>query len=165
MHLLLTAICSPERWAHPTIVATRGLLLRLKEDPDVDLDFFIDMHSHSAASNGFMFVNQMDDPQKKEDQLLYPRLLDMKAKEFSFSDTRYCKDASKLGTGRRALGEMLQVAPHCYTLEVSFFSFTQDMTKHVPFTQENYLSLGVNVALTFIDYYKLAGRRRYKTIS
>lgn len=150
---------NPEAWAHPTINATRSLLLELKNSSDAFLDFFIDMHSHSAATNGFMFVNQVGDD-KKDDQLLYPKLLDIKAKEFSFSDTRYCKDASKLGTGRRALGEMLQVAPHCYTLEVSFFSFTQDMSKNVPFTQESYLNLGVNVALTFIDYYRLTHKKR-----
>lgn len=150
---------NPESWAHPTIDATRKLLLKLKNGNEGFLDFFIDMHSHSAATNGFMFVNQLGDD-KKEDQLLYPKLLDMKAKEFSFSDTRYCRDPSKLGTGRRVLGELLQVAPHCYTLEVSFFSFTQDMSKHVPFTQENYLGLGVSVALTFIDYYKLNQKKR-----
>lgn len=147
---------NPEWWAHPTIWATRELLLRLKNDPNINLDFFIDIHSHSSATNGFMYVNYMDDSAQKEEQLAYPRLLDLKAKEFSFSDTRVCRDVSKIGTGRRALGETLQVAKHCYTLEVSFYCFTQDLSKHVPFTQENYVNMGKSVAMTFLDYYKLS---------
>jgi hypothetical protein len=146
---------NPEQWCHPTIWATRQLLLNLKSDPSINLDFFIDMHSHSSATNGFMYVNHMMD----DHQLVYPRLLDAVAKEFSFSDTRVCRDMNKIGTGRRALGEMLQVAKHCYTLEVSFYCFTQDLSKHVPFTQENYVNMGKNVAMTFIEYYKLRSNR------
>ncbi len=151
---------NPEEWCHPTLWSTRQELLRLKSDPNVNLDFFIDMHSHSSATNGFMYVNHMDDT--RQEQLIYPKLLDVLAKEFSFSDTRVCRDMSKIGTGRRALGEMLQVAKHCYTLEVSFFCFTQDLSKHVPFTQENYINMGKNVAMTFLEYYKLAPRSSYK---
>jgi len=120
---------------------------------NMDVDFFIDIHAHSNASSGFMYVNHMVD---KDSQLLFPRLLDYKAKEFSFSDSRCCKDPSKLGTGRRALGEMLQLAKHCYTLEVSFFSYTDSSSsKPVPFTEENYMELGKSMAMTFQDYYSI----------
>ncbi|KAL0486883.1 cytosolic carboxypeptidase [Acrasis kona] len=146
----------PEKWAHPTIWHTRDLLLKLKRE--TSLDFFIDMHAHSSASNAFMYVNHNDDIAQKDDQLAYPKLLDCKEKGFSYNDTRVCRDGSKIGTGRRALGEILQVAKHCYTLEVSFYSFTQDSSKQVPFSQENYLEMGKNVASTFIDYYKLKKR-------
>lgn len=140
---------NPLEYVHPTIVATRNLLLQLKEK--VDVDFFIDIHSHSNATSGFMYMNHMNN----DTQFLFPKLLDYKAKEFSFADSRCCKDPSKLGTGRRALGEMLQVAKHCYTLEVSFYGYT-DLTssmKCIPFTEENYMDLGKNLGITFLDYY------------
>jgi hypothetical protein len=48
---------------------------------------------------------------------------------------------------------MLAPNVHCYTLEVSFFASKE--THVVPYTQESYMELGRNVALTFKDYYKL----------
>lgn len=154
---------SPQEYAHPTIVATRNLLLKMKTEENLDVDFFIDIHSHSNATSGFMYMNHMND---RDSELLFPKLLDYKAKEFSFSDSRCCKDPTKLGTGRRALGEMLQIAKHCYTLEVSFYSYTDAGSKSVPFTEENYsmcpplsyielVELGRNMAITFLDYYTI----------
>jgi hypothetical protein len=78
------------------------------------------------------------------------------APDFSFLQTRFDNDPGKEGSGRRALGQMCGPNVHCYTLEVSFFASTDDqMGKNVPYTQESYMELGRNVALTFIDYYKL----------
>lgn len=146
---------NPDNWAHPETVATRDCLLRLKNDPDVDFDMFIDIHSHSTAHSSFMFVNHAENYVQREKALLYPRLLDSRAKEFSFNDTKCCRNPSKLGTGRRALGELLQVARHCYTLEVSFYSYVDTNSKLVPFTESNYLELGKKMCLTFLDYYDL----------
>ncbi|KAH9492250.1 Cytosolic carboxypeptidase 6, partial [Bulinus truncatus] len=47
---------------------------------------------------------------------------------------------------------------HCYTLEVSFFSYQTNTTgQSMPYTEEAYMKLGRNVARTFLDYYKLTG--------
>lgn len=67
----------------------------------------MDLHSHSGANNGFMYVNYNNATTSKNlnasstfsdmEQLRYPKLLDIRAKEFSMSDTKRCKDPSKLG--------------------------------------------------------------------
>ncbi|CAG5127859.1 unnamed protein product, partial [Candidula unifasciata] len=47
---------------------------------------------------------------------------------------------------------------HCYTLEVSFFSYQTNTTgQSMPYTEEAYMKLGRNLARTFLDYYKLTG--------
>ncbi|KAG2379463.1 hypothetical protein C9374_006580 [Naegleria lovaniensis] len=162
---------NPQEWSQPTIFHLRKYLLKLKNDPQYQIDFFMDLHSHSGANNGFMYVNYNNGPTFKNattfgtfsdmEQLRYPKLLDLRAKEFSMSDTKRCKDPSKLGTSRRVLGEVLRVAKYCYTLEVSFFSFKTSSleTKLTPFTTENYQSLGKNMCLALSDFYGLSTTR------
>ena len=65
------------------------------------MDFFIDIHAHSSAMNCFMYLNSVIDDSKKDQQLVYPKLLDAKTKVFSFMDTKTCRNPYKLGTGRR----------------------------------------------------------------
>eukprot|EP00993_Chasmostoma_nieuportense_P000726 NODE_1668_length_1418_cov_28.577847_g1583_i0.p1 GENE.NODE_1668_length_1418_cov_28.577847_g1583_i0~~NODE_1668_length_1418_cov_28.577847_g1583_i0.p1 ORF type:complete len:435 (+),score=119.84 NODE_1668_length_1418_cov_28.577847_g1583_i0:11-1315(+) len=144
---------NPE-WSQPSIKATRDLLFTLQ-----GLDFFIDMHAHSTATNSFMFANNASQHSERatttESEMLFPRLLGMNDRTFSVSSTKFCKDPSKLGTGRRALGEFLSVAPYCYTLEVSLFCYTDRCNKPAPYTEETYSDLGRHLILTFVDFYKL----------
>ncbi|KAJ8306552.1 hypothetical protein KUTeg_017097 [Tegillarca granosa] len=49
---------------------------------------------------------------------------------------------------RQTLGGCLEDNSHCYTLEVSFFSYQ---------TNSSNMKLGRNLARTFLDYYKLSG--------
>ncbi|KAL5016288.1 hypothetical protein ScPMuIL_005877, partial [Solemya velum] len=56
------------------------------------------------------------------------------------------------------LGGCLDENSHCYTLEVSFFSYqTNTCSTSMPYTEEGYMKLGRNLARTFLDYYKLNG--------
>ena len=83
-------------------------------------------------------------------------------------------DPSKEGTGRQALGTLLGPSVHCYTLEVSFFASSSEVTtlttntafgaatasaltkqELLPFTPESYRQLGRDLALSFVDYYGL----------
>lgn len=113
--------------------------------------------------NCFMYVNFLDEKQK-EQQLVFPRLLDNRTKFFSFMDTRCCKNPYKLGTGRRfesyitsyifnrAIGELLGIAKHCYTLEVSFFSYTDMSSKNsYPFTEYTYILLNIHSAIVILN--------------
>ncbi|KAG2373756.1 hypothetical protein C9374_011845 [Naegleria lovaniensis] len=154
---------NPQEWSQPTIYHVRKYLLELKNDPQSQIDFYMDLHSHSGAFNGFMYVNYASSSSKSDsyDQLRFPKLLDQKAREFSMNDTKRCKDPSKLGTSRRVLGEVLQVAKYCYTLEVSFLSYKSNTSdnsreRYIPFTMENYQSLGKSIALALADFYGLS---------
>ncbi len=146
---------NPASWAHPEIALTRECLLKMSETEEID--FYIDLHSHSTATSSFMFVNLVDSSSTREETLILPKLLDMRAKEFQFADTKCCKDPLKLGTGRRTIGELLKIAKHCYTLEMSFYSYLDpsDATKLVPLNEFNYLELGKNLGLSFLEFYRI----------
>eukprot|EP00112_Aurelia_sp_Birch-Aquarium-sp1_P023205 Seg6818.2 transcript_id=Seg6818.2/GoldUCD/mRNA.D3Y31 product="Cytosolic carboxypeptidase 6" protein_id=Seg6818.2/GoldUCD/D3Y31 len=145
----------PSLWAHPTIVATKELLLSMNEDPNISLDFYLDLHAHSTMMNGFMYGNVYEDEDRYERQAVFPRLLCLNAEDFSLSSTSFNRDSVKAGTGRRALGSCLSSQTNCYTLEVSFFSYTSGLMGTMPYTEEGYFKLGRNVARTFLDYYRL----------
>ena len=145
----------PSPWAHPTLVATKNYLMKLDNDENVLLDFYIDIHAHSTMMNGFMYGNVYEDEERFERQSVYPKLLCANAEDFSMTNTSFNKDSVKAGTGRRFLGSCLHPKAHCYTLEVSFFSYNTITQGTVPYTEEGYFKLGRNVARTFLDYYKL----------
>ncbi|KXJ27532.1 Cytosolic carboxypeptidase 6 [Exaiptasia diaphana] len=144
----------PSPWAHPTLVATKNLVMELDSDSTAHLDFYIDIHAHSTLMNGFMYGNVYEEEERFERQAVFPKLLCANADDFSMSNTSFNRDAMKAGTGRRFLGSSLDPATHCYTLEVSFFSYHANGGMS-PYTEEGYFKLGRNVARTFLDYYKL----------
>ncbi|XP_059174977.1 cytosolic carboxypeptidase 6-like [Physella acuta] len=147
----------PSPWAHPTLYATKNLLMELDRNQKHDMDFYIDLHAHSTLMNGFMYGNIYDDTERYEKQSVFPKLLCSNAEDFSLTNTNFNRDAVKAGTGRRTLGSCLDES-HCYTLEVSFFSYQTNSTgQSMPYTEEAYMKLGRNVARTFLDYYKLMG--------
>ncbi|CAF0840405.1 unnamed protein product [Brachionus calyciflorus] len=146
----------PSPWAHPELFAAKAQVLSLDKDPSMDLDFFIDIHAHSTMMNGFMYGNIYEDPNRYERQAIFPKLLCSNADDFSMSNTSFNRDAVKAGTGRRTLGGSLDENCNCYTLEVSFFSYQPAGFNHpIPYTEEEYMKLGRNLARTFLDFYKL----------
>ncbi|CAH8612819.1 unnamed protein product [Heterobilharzia americana] len=154
---------SPSLWAHPTIYATKQLLMNLDVDVSVDVNFFIDIHAHSTLMNGFMYGNIYEDEKRAERQATFPSLLSQFAEDFSLPQTNFNKDSVKAGTGRRTLGGILDDHTLCYTLEVSFYSYTDMLTNEmIPYTEEKYARLGRNLARTFYEYYLNEGLL-YKT--
>jgi len=159
-------------WCQPEVKAAKQMLLDFYQDPDIDMDFFIDLHAHSAATNGFMYCNEPGNRKDSSQARVFPRLLDKQAPTFSLQQTRFDMDPSKEGSGRRALGELFPDV-HCYTLEVSFFASTSSLEEGnttgagradvygetcVPYTQDSYMELGRNVALTFAEYYRIKAK-------
>ncbi|CAH8872289.1 unnamed protein product [Trichobilharzia szidati] len=152
---------SPSLWAHPTIYATKQLLMNLDNDTSADVNFFIDIHAHSTLMNGFMYGNIYEDEKRAERQATFPSLLSQFAEDFSLPQTNFNKDSLKAGTGRRTLGGILDDHTLCYTLEVSFYSYTNMLTgEMIPYTEEKYARLGRNLARTFYEYYLNEGLLR-----
>ncbi|KAK3787325.1 hypothetical protein RRG08_056044 [Elysia crispata] len=96
----------PSPWAHPTLYATKNLLMELDRNQKHDMDFYIDLHAHSTLMNGFMYGNIYDDAERYERQSVFPKLLCGNAEDFSLSNTNFNRDAVKAGTGRRASGRL-----------------------------------------------------------
>ena len=146
----------PTPWAHPSICASKDVIMAFDANSNVDLDFFIDIHAHSTLNNCFMYGNVYDNEERFERQMAFPRLLFGNADDFSMSSTSFNRDALKAGTGRRFLGSALNPRALCYTLEVSFASYITAFGQvTTPYTEEAYHRLGRNVAKTFLDFYKL----------
>ncbi|CAH8589860.1 unnamed protein product [Schistosoma turkestanicum] len=149
---------SPSLWAHPTIYATKQLLMNLDNNAFVDVNFFIDIHAHSTLMNGFMYGNIYEDEKRAKRQARFPSLLSQFAEDFSLPQTNFNRDTLKAGTGRRTLGGILDDHTICYTLEVSFYSYTNMLTNEmIPYTEEKYARLGRNLARTFYEYYSSEG--------
>ncbi|CAD5111938.1 DgyrCDS1200 [Dimorphilus gyrociliatus] len=150
----------PSPWAQPALYATKNLLMSYDQDNNIDLDFYIDIHAHSTLMSGFMYGNTYDDVSRCERQAIFPKLLCQNAEDFSIQNTNFNRDAMKAGTGRRTLGGILDENSYCYTLEVSFYSYTpanSSTLQPIPYTEDAYQKLGRNVVRTFIDYYKSTG--------
>jgi hypothetical protein len=145
---------APEDWCEPTIASTKALLVRLAQDPRVSLDVFIDVHAHTMATVGFMYLNGTASPAKNDVSMLFPKLLDQHSRDFNFAKCKQCSDPGKKGTGRRVMGDFLQNTC-CYTLEVSFWMTIQNGVKGEPFTELSYLAMGRAIGITFVDFYKL----------
>ena len=154
----------PSEWCHPGIIGAKKKILEYYKSSNKrnELDLFLDIHAHSNASNSFMYCNSTENRALAERESLFPRLLDSNSSDFSFQQTKSDSDPNKEGTGRRALGQMLSPGVRCYTLEVSFYASTNSACKLVPYTQQSYMELGRNVALTFMDLYKLPGASNQK---
>lgn len=149
----------PSPWAHPTLHATKQYLMNLHSDRNVVIDFYIDIHAHSTLSNCFMYGNIYDEEERFQRQAIFPRLMCSNADDFSFANTAFNRDVVKAGTGRRFLGGILDESSHCYTLEVSFYSYYNGLSPNpVPYTEESYYRVGRNLAKTFADYYKLSSQ-------
>ncbi|CAF4372405.1 unnamed protein product, partial [Rotaria magnacalcarata] len=77
------------------------------------------------------------DASRLEKHGVFPRLLSRNAEDFSINNTSFNRDAFKAGTGRRTLGGCLQESTHCYTLEVSFFSYqTSANSQAISYTED-----------------------------
>jgi len=148
----------PSPWAHPTLHSTKQHLLHLHSDPNVAVDFYIDMHAHSTLSNCFMYGNTYDDEDRLQRQSIFPKLMCNHADDFSFANTAFNRDAVKAGTGRRFLGGILDDSSYCYTLEVSFYNFFNSSSISTSYSEELYMRIGRNLCKTFFDYYKLSNR-------
>ncbi|KAJ3225288.1 Cytosolic carboxypeptidase 6 [Clydaea vesicula] len=146
---------NPSKEFQPEILVTKNEFLKFKDDPNLNVEFFIDIHAHSTMMNGFMYGNTHEDEENREAQKVFPLLLDEKVFDFSFKNTNFNNDSVKAGTGRRALGDFLEESL-CYTLEVSFFQHHEvkgeDAVK--PYTIQKYQELGKNVILTLLDYFE-----------
>ncbi|KAL3313119.1 Cytosolic carboxypeptidase 6 [Cichlidogyrus casuarinus] len=144
----------PSAWAHPTITACKELLMCYDRSPEINLDFYVDIHAHSTLMNGFIYGNVYEDEERHIRQAVFPQLFSQNAEDFSLQQTNFNRDVIKAGTGRRTLGGLLEEKSLCYTLEVSFYGYKNPTTgEQVAYTEEN-ARLGRNLAKTFHEYYR-----------
>ena len=98
---------------HPTITALKYLLRQIDNNSYSNLDYYIDLHSHTNAYNAFMYCNQYFNKDyivnKKSNKIndvisLLPKLLDLYSSSlFSFNKTKFCSNPKKIGSARRSM--------------------------------------------------------------
>ncbi|CAD5212064.1 unnamed protein product [Bursaphelenchus okinawaensis] len=147
----------PSVWAHPTIAATKALLLHYNTSSRSEVVMCLDLHAHSQRTNSFLYGNMNTiSPRKCNQQLLLPYALAELTEDYSLQYTQFNTDAEKAGTNRRTMGELLDDSCMCYTMEVSFFSYKQKDNpdeQATPYLKSGYELLGQNLGIALHKYY------------
>ena len=92
----------PSPVLEPTLVKTKELLQKYADDPDVDLEFFMDCHAHTCSKQSFLFVNPPEDRgdvEAWERTAALPRLMDLNCGSslgFSLAACKFCSDPLKV---------------------------------------------------------------------
>jgi len=157
---------NPNWRSHPTITAVKMLIRQLSHVSTVVLDYFIDIHAHTTATNGFVYCNEFTADSNKNDlTTVFPRLLDLYSPDFTFDKCKFCRNPKKAGSGRRAMGDTLNDNTICYTLEVSYYCSVVDTKSNIkgePYTEENYRDMGKCMARAFGDVFQTTRDERWK---
>lgn len=123
-HLMSSRPANALDWQVPTVSASRALLTQLYSRSDVcSLDIFIDLHAHSTAPCAFMYCNNLSDVESNDRvaaEHILPRLLGTLSPDFSYEMSKFDNNASKTGSARRSMSDLLP-GVSCYTFEASFF--------------------------------------------
>eukprot|EP00051_Salpingoeca_urceolata_P024178 m.422310 g.422310 ORF g.422310 m.422310 type:complete len:516 (+) comp20198_c4_seq18:1066-2613(+) len=115
----------PDRELHPTIFATKSILLHHYFAGQ--LKFFVDLHGHAAKRGCFMYGNALQG-QEHVDNVLFAKLVAMNSPHFDFGGCNFSEknmfskdkqEQSKEGSGRVAT-YMATGIVHCYTLECNY---------------------------------------------
>ncbi|CAD5216263.1 unnamed protein product [Bursaphelenchus xylophilus] len=151
----------PSVWAHPTIAATKALLLHYNTNSRSEVVLCLDLHAHSQRTNSFLYGNLASmSPRKCDQQLLLPYALSELTDDYSLRYTQFNTDVEKAGTNRRTMGELLDDNCLCYTMEVSFFSYKPKDNQEeqaVPYLKSGYELLGRNLGIALLRYHDLQG--------
>ncbi|CAG9319713.1 unnamed protein product [Blepharisma stoltei] len=114
---------SPNKILHPTIFYAKKMIEVFKEKHE--LMMFCDMHGHGKKKNVFMYgcgVKSYDMIDMRRNLLakVIPHLLNKKNSLFSYNDSRFRCEKSKVTTARIVVYSQFEVS-HSYTMEASFF--------------------------------------------
>ncbi|KAL3668215.1 hypothetical protein V7S43_007076 [Phytophthora oleae] len=125
---------NPSSELHPTIFATKNMLLAVCKTRPVSL--YCDLHGHSRKKNIFLYGCRPFNPGSRIEAArvrLFPHIL-CKTSDcarggfFSFGDCTFSVSASKKGAGRVVVWNEIEVL-HSFTLEASFFGVDAAVNK------------------------------------
>lgn len=114
---------SPSKYLHPTVFYTKRFIQYFSEEHEIAM--YCDMHGHSMKKNMFVYANCIKslDLQARNTNVLIkmvPRLLSKANKMFSFRESHFRIEPSKLSTARVVAFKELNII-NSYTLEASFY--------------------------------------------
>ncbi|XP_045119371.1 cytosolic carboxypeptidase 6-like [Portunus trituberculatus] len=145
------------QWGHPTIHATKKLLLMLNEAPWCELDLILDLHAHSSLLGTFIYGNSYDDVYRHERHIVFPKMLSHACEDYCHYNTIYNRDPAKGQTARRWLCSHLKDSINVYTLYTSIYAYTNTKGAIVPYSEALYLRTGRRVVRGVLEYYQFLG--------
>ncbi|XP_044766077.1 cytosolic carboxypeptidase 6-like isoform X2 [Coccinella septempunctata] len=144
-------------FSHPTLWAVLQML-RSFQDESNQLDFVIDIHTHSSLNGCFIYGNTYDDFYRYERHVLFPKLFASAAVDYAKDNTLFNSDPMANGTSRRHLCCSLDSKVNTYLLEVSIFGYkTKEYDYLIPYSEESYKRCGMNLVKAFLEYYHCIG--------
>ncbi|XP_046683364.1 cytosolic carboxypeptidase 6-like [Homalodisca vitripennis] len=146
------------RWIHPTLHAAFTFISNLDQDKNMELDFVMDIHSHSSLQGVFVYGNTYDDVYRYERHIVFPKLLAQNTDGFEQANTMYNRDLNKANSSRRVFCEVLKDSVNCYSIIVSCYGYRHPSAPGIHYyTEESYCRLGRNIVRTCLDYYRIIG--------
>ncbi|XP_054281359.1 cytosolic carboxypeptidase 6-like [Macrosteles quadrilineatus] len=146
------------RWIHPTLHAAFTFITNLDQDKNLELDFVMDIHSHSSLQGVFVYGNTYDDVYRYERHIVFPKLLAQNTEGFEQSNTMFNRDLNKANSSRRVFCEVLKDSVNCYSIIVSCYGYRHPSVPGIHYyTEESYCRLGRNIVRTCLDYYRIIG--------
>ncbi|XP_077295000.1 cytosolic carboxypeptidase 6-like isoform X2 [Arctopsyche grandis] len=144
------------QWAHPTMKAVHDTIKNIEAKREhYQLDFVIDMHSHSSLKGCFMYGNTYDDVYRYERHIVFPKVFATKTEGCCPENSLFNADTLKLGTARRFLCTSLGKNTNSFTLQVSMGGYhLPNIPHYIHYNEEAYLRLGRNLGKSLFEYYR-----------
>ena len=136
---------------HPSIYHYKKLCREISEIMPISL--ICDYHGHSRKQNIFMYGNT--DDEKPEEYCIFPYIVSQLCDFFSFKDSRFGVQKSKLSTARIALWKLVNI-PNVFTIEASFFCANQGKNNGKHFTNEDLMYMGKMLCEGLISLNKIS---------
>eukprot|EP00002_Diphylleia_rotans_P022826 TRINITY_DN4487_c0_g1_i1.p1 TRINITY_DN4487_c0_g1~~TRINITY_DN4487_c0_g1_i1.p1 ORF type:complete len:624 (+),score=86.47 TRINITY_DN4487_c0_g1_i1:93-1964(+) len=139
----------PSKVYHPTIYNAKIMIQNFLADRPIML--FCDIHGHSRKRNVFLYGCGDDGSSQIREDRVFPRLLEIRSKMFSFVDSRFSVHRSKLATARVVMRREYDIS-NSYTLEASLAGYaTSDASGGVHFSIQHFLQMGETFCLSLLD--------------
>ncbi|KAL4508114.1 hypothetical protein ABPG72_021487 [Tetrahymena utriculariae] len=139
----------PNKKLHPTILSTKQLLKKLKDEKEILL--YCDFHGHSRKKNIFMYGCSGKDPNKREQ--VFPLLMRNNCNVFSFKDCSFQIQKDREGSARIAIWKEFNIL-NCYTLEISFCGADLGKYEYFHFNLDIYKEIAQGFCQSIIDCFE-----------
>lgn len=129
---------APSKLLHPTIFHVKQLVKQFAKA--CPLFLYCDFHGHSKSKNVFMYGNTSEE--SPEQYRVFPYIMSKVCSDFSFENSRFVVQKSKMSTARVVMWKELGISS-VYTIEASFFGSLN--RKEVQFSAKDLMEIGKSV--------------------
>ena len=137
---------NPKDSIHPEIFYTKDLIKKFNQETPVQ--FVLDLHGHSNATDVFSYGNKFDDDLEKTK--VFPLMLSEQNSNFNFDKCKWRMPRYKKGTARINLFNEINV-PNIFTIEASYLGNSQQ-TNSLHWTTNQLEAMGRDICLSMMRF-------------